>query len=73
MGHGSYLLLRSVKRIEFIGSLVAALMLVTGGCATLPRNPVPTDKVFDAEVVGMPGVRAWGGILSEAFQADVLE
>jgi len=49
------------------------LVVLAGGCATLPRNAVPVDKVWRAEPVGMPGVRAWGGKFSEAFQADLIE
>jgi predicted acylesterase/phospholipase RssA len=52
---------------------VACVVSILTGCSTLPRDPVPTDKVFDAEIVGMPGVRAWGGILSDSFQADFIE
>jgi len=42
------------------------------GCATLPRNPVPLDMLYDTEVVSVPGVRAWGGIHSPLFQADII-
>ena len=31
------------------------------------------DEVFDAQAAGMPGVRAWGGVFSEDFQADVIK
>jgi predicted acylesterase/phospholipase RssA len=55
---------------SFVAALCILSMLV--GCATLPRNPVPADKVFEAEITGMPGIRAWGGILSEDFQADLI-
>ena len=48
------------------------IYLLLTGCATLPRDPVPSDRVFDAEITGMPGVRAWGGILSSDLQADLI-
>jgi len=51
----------------------ACILLLVVGCATLPRDPVPTNRVFDAEIAGMPGVRAWGGIISPDFQADFVE
>jgi len=50
----------------------ASILLLAMGCATLPRDPVPANRVFDAEIAGMPGVRAWGGILSQDFQADLI-
>jgi hypothetical protein len=42
-------------------------------CSTLPRNPVPVDKLSLAQPVGMPDVRAWGGELSTLFQQDLIE
>ena len=47
--------------------------LVLSGCATLPRDPVPLDQIDQAEVVGMPGVRAWAGQVSPLFQQDMME
>ena len=41
-------------------------------CATLPRNPIPADRAFDAEIDGIPGARAWGGIVSEDFMDDLV-
>ena len=55
-------------------ALIAAIsLLLIAGCATLPRDPVPVDRAFEAEIPEMPGVRAWGGIQSESFQADFIE
>ena len=54
-------------------ALLGALLIVSAGCATLPRNAVPVDRVQDAEIPGFEGVRAWGGILSPGFQADMVE
>jgi predicted acylesterase/phospholipase RssA len=53
--------------------VVAILLLLVSACATLPRDPVPLDDTFAAEVPGMPDVRAWGGEISPAFQADIVE
>lgn len=47
--------------------------LVVSGCATLPRDPVPLDQIEQAEVVGMPGIRAWGGQVSPLFQQDIID
>ena len=48
------------------------IMLGGSGCATLTRNPVPLDLLYEAEVVSAPGVRAWGGKYSSAFQKDFI-
>ena len=48
-------------------------MVLTCGCATLPRNAVPPDKVWRAEPVGMPYVRAWGGTFNKNFQTDLID
>ncbi|MBW1789332.1 MAG: patatin-like phospholipase family protein [Deltaproteobacteria bacterium] len=57
--------------------LIAFTLVILGisggaGCGTLPRNPVPLEKMSVAEVAGMSGVRAWGGRLDQAFQQDLL-
>lgn len=53
--------------------LVAGLVLaLLTGCSGLPRNPVPVEDINRAEIPGMPGVRAWGGQLNAAFQADLV-
>ncbi len=46
------------------------LTMLVAGCATLPRGEIPVDKLYKAELVGMPGVRAWGGKLSAQLQED---
>ena len=38
------------------GFLVLLPLLILSACATLPRNPVPLDGVYSAEVPGMPGM-----------------
>ena len=47
--------------------------LSVAGCGSLPRNPVPVDRMKQAELPGMPDVRAWAGSFSEAFEADLAE
>ncbi len=53
--------------------VLSSILLFASGCATLPRNAVPVDKIDSAEIVGMPDVRAWGGEIAPHFQADAVE
>ncbi|TDJ71737.1 MAG: patatin-like phospholipase family protein [Proteobacteria bacterium] len=53
--------------------VLSSILLFASGCATLPRNAVPVDKIDSAEIVGMPDIRAWGGQIAEHFQADAVE
>ncbi len=53
-------------RLAMTGALVALT-----GCATLLRDPVPTELAATATVPGMPGVRAWAGQASPAMQSDL--
>lgn len=49
------------------------LLLLLCACATpAVRNPVPLDQLQRAEVVDMPGVRAWGDAHSDLFQEDLV-
>lgn len=48
------------------------LVLAVSGCSTLACNPVPLTLLYEAEVVGAPGVRDWGGEYSQAFQKDFI-
>lgn len=48
----------------------SVLTMLFAGCATLPRGDVPIEKLYQAELVGMPGVRAWGGKISAHLQED---
>lgn len=57
-----------VLNIVVIPSLLFGLF----GCATLQRNPVPVERIYDAEVLNVPGVRAFGGALSKVFQEDIV-
>jgi predicted acylesterase/phospholipase RssA len=50
--------------------VLAATVLVLGGCAGLARNPVPLADGARATIPGMPEVRAWGAIPSEAMERD---
>lgn len=51
---------------------VAALLVLSAGCGAKKRNPVPLDRMDEAEVPGMPGVRAWGGLIDPVFHEDLL-
>ena len=42
------------------------------GCATLPRNPVPKEKISKAEVVDLPGIRSWADEFSTEMQKDII-
>ena len=53
--------------------VLSSILLFASGCATLPRNAVPVDKIYSAEIVGMPDIRAWSGQIAEHFQADAVE
>jgi hypothetical protein len=57
---------------RFIPAATAALFLCA--CATeIIRNPVPLEYQHDAEVVDMPGVRAWGDEPSAEFHNDIVD
>jgi hypothetical protein len=43
------------------------------GCAILPRNAVPEDRMSEAVVPGMPDVRALAGRLDPAMQRDLAQ
>jgi hypothetical protein len=49
------------------------LVIALAGCGVLPRNPVPPQKVGDAEIPGMPEIRAWGGRPSPAIERDLAD
>ncbi len=53
--------------------VLSSILLFASGCATLPRNAAPVDKIHSAEIVGMPDIRAWSGQIAEHFQADAVE
>ena len=51
--------------------VLAAVCL--SGCAILPRNAVPVDRMPEAVVPGMPDVRALAGRLDPAMQRDLAQ
>jgi hypothetical protein len=53
--------------------MAVAVVIATSGCGTLTRNAVPIDRVYEAEIPGFAGVRAWSGRISEGFQADFIQ
>lgn len=55
--------------------IVSALMViaVVAGCGSLPRTPVPVDRMSDAQIPGMPGIRSFGMKHSPAFQANLVQ
>jgi len=55
------------------GAMAVAIVIAASGCGTLPRNAVPVDRIYDAEVPGFADVRAWSGQISEDFQADFIQ
>jgi hypothetical protein len=55
------------------GVMVLTLLVTVSGCATLPRNAVPVEYIYDAEIPGFPNVRAWSGKISREFQADIIQ
>lgn len=52
--------------------LILAAVCMTG-CAILPRNAVPVDRMADAVVPGMPDVRARAGRNSPAMMSDLAQ
>lgn len=48
------------------------LLSVSAGCTTLPRRAAPVDKMYDANISGMPGIRAWSDTISKQLEADLL-
>jgi hypothetical protein len=52
--------------------LVVAVALLSG-CAILPRNAVPVDRMDEAVVPGMPDIRARGGRRDPAIMRDLAQ
>ena len=63
--------MRAATQVYYAVIIIAA-SLVVSGCATLPRDPVPLDRILEARVIDGPEVRAWGGVYSQAFQEDFI-
>jgi predicted acylesterase/phospholipase RssA len=53
---------------------LAALLLFSPGCATLkPYNPPAAGLADQVQVLGLPGVRAWGDVPSASLQQSARE
>jgi Patatin-like phospholipase len=53
--------------------LLCVSILIVSGCATLPRNAIPINDLYEAEIPGMPGIRAFADKFSESFQNDMIQ
>ncbi len=62
-------------KIEQIIRVVALLsgVFLLAACSQLPRNPVPVALMPEAEIPGMPNIRARAGHISPIFEADLLQ
>ncbi len=60
------------KKSLVCSSLIIILILLSFSCAKPSRNALPKQYADEAEIAGMPGVRAWGDEHSEAFQEDIV-
>jgi predicted patatin/cPLA2 family phospholipase len=51
------------------------MLLLVSGCSGLSRNPVPIDRMDDAVVAGMPGVRGYWDdtVANPLFQQDAIQ
>jgi len=50
------------------------MILLITSCSSLPRNPVPGDRMDEAVLAGLPEVRAyWGTDISPLFQQDIIQ
>mgnify|MGYP001464896858 CR=1 FL=1 len=54
--------------LRLLSWLTTALILA--GCAGLTRNPVPLSDGARAEIPGLPDVRAWAAVPSDAMERD---
>lgn len=61
--------IHAFRRLPFLAAALAGCLLL-GGCATLPRTPVPADQIAWAVVPGMPDVRAWAGRPNRDMEED---
>lgn len=55
------------------GSVVVMTAMVVAGCGGITRNALPEALVSQAQIAGIPNVRAWGNEFSPVFQADIVE
>lgn len=61
-----------VIRLSVVLVVVSFLLSMVSGCSSLTRNPVPIDKIDQAETPGYTHIRAWAGEFSEVFQDDIM-
>lgn len=61
--------IHAFRRLPVLAAVLAVCLLL-GGCATLPRTPVPAHQVAWAVVPGMPDVRAWAGRPNRDMELD---
>ncbi len=47
----------------------SALSVISGH--SLPRNPVPVSRMFEADLIGIKGARAWDGQYCQMFKDDI--
>ena len=59
----------------WIAALSVTILLIVTGCSGLSRNPVPIDKMDEAIVAGMPGVRGYWDdtVINPLFQQDAIQ
>ena len=54
--------------------LPVSILLIVTGCSGLTRNPVPIDRMDEAVLTGMPGVRSyWMKDMDPLFQKDIIQ
>ena len=54
------------------GLLLVACLLLTGGCSSILRSPVPEDAHLDATVLGRDDLRFWGDLNGQAHDPSTL-
>lgn len=60
-------------RRQLYSVLITLSAISSVSCYTHTRNALPEQYVGEAEIAGMPGIRAWGDEHSEAFQKDFVQ
>ena len=68
---GQAALVRGARSLRILS--VFMIIAVVAGCGSLPRTPVPVDRISDAQIPEMSGVRSIGMEHSPAFQADFVQ
>ena len=54
--------------------LPVSILLIVTGCSGLTRSPVPIDRMDEAVLTGMPGVRSyWMKDMDPLFQKDIIQ